>query len=127
MPKFFGTRFRRERLTLRSGGKFDFDAVSDDDRIVATISTSNSFTAGGKHAVGKLMKLRSDMLFLSMAEAERRVIVLTESDMYERCIAEKNGGRVPREVEFVLAQIPNELRLRLQSAKAASSKEVSPK
>jgi hypothetical protein len=101
--------------------------VSDDDKIVATISTSNSFTAGGKHAVGKLMKLRSDMLFLTMAEAERRVIVLTERDMYERCIAEKDGGRVPPEIEFVLAQIPEELRLRLQKAKAASSKEVSPR
>lgn len=127
MPQSFGTRFRRERRTLRSGGKFDFDAVSDDDKIVATISTSNSFTAGGKHAVGKLMKLRSDMLFLTMAEAERRVIVLTERDMYERCIAEKDGGRVPPEIEFVLAQIPEELRLRLQKAKAASSKEVSPR
>ena len=65
----------RERLSIRSGGVFDFDAVSEDRSIVATISTSGSKTSGGKNAVGKILKLRSDMLFLTMVEAERRIIV----------------------------------------------------
>jgi len=127
MPEAYGKTFRRERLKLRSGGKFDFDAVCDDDQIVATISTSNSLTSGGKHGVGKLMKLRSDMLFLIMAEAKRRIVVLTEQDMYDRCLAERDGGRVPLEIEFVLAAIPDELRARLKKAKDESSREVSPK
>jgi len=38
----------------RSGGVFDFDAVSDDGKIVASISTSGSKTATGKYAVGKM-------------------------------------------------------------------------
>lgn len=122
----YGMKFRRERLKLRSGGKFDFDAVSDDDTIVATISTSASITTGGKHGVGKMMKLRSDMLFLLMAEAKRRLVVLTEQDMYAKCLAEVDGGRVPPEIEFALAEIPDELSTRLQKARAASSKEVSP-
>lgn len=126
MAEKFGTKFRRERLLLRSGGKFDFDAVSADDSIIATISTSNSLTAGGKHGVGKMMKLRSDMLFLILAKASRRLVVLTERDMYERCLAEAEGGRVPPEVEFVLADIPADLRTRLIAAKAKSSSEVSP-
>ena len=127
MPQAFGMKFRRERLSLRSGGKFDFDAVSDDDQIIATISTSSALTSGGKHGVGKLMKLRSDMLFLVMAQAQRRLVVLTERDMYDRCLAEREGGRVPPEVEFALAEIPNELRVKLLKAKAESSREVSPK
>src|ERR1022692_905424 len=77
----FGTKFSRERLPLRSGGVFDFDAVSEDHSIVATISTSGAKTSGGKHAVGKILKLRSDMLFLTMVEAKRRIVVLTERDM----------------------------------------------
>jgi hypothetical protein len=60
MAAQFGTKFSRERLPLRSGGVFDFDAVSDDHSIVATISTSGAKTSGGKHAVGKILKLRSD-------------------------------------------------------------------
>ena len=127
MRERFGQKFRRERLPLRSGGKFDFDAVSADEKVIATISTSSSLTSGGKHGVGKMMKLRSDMLFLIMAAAERRLVVLTEADMYKRCLAEVEGGRVPPEVEFVLAAIPAELRTRLEQAKAKSSAEVSPK
>lgn len=70
MPTQFGTKFSRERLQLRSGGVFDFDAVSEDRSVVATISTSGSRTAGGKNAVGKLLKLRSDMLFLTMVKRQ---------------------------------------------------------
>ena len=74
MASHFGMKFSRERLPIRSGGVFDFDAVSEDRSVVATISTSGSKTSGGKHAVGKILKLRSDMLFLTgrgKAEAGR--------------------------------------------------------
>ncbi|MGD0266866.1 MAG: hypothetical protein ABSD47_18215 [Candidatus Methylomirabilota bacterium] len=125
MPEHFGSKFHRERLPLRSGGVFDFDAVSEDGDIVATISTSGSKTAAGKHAVGKLLKLRSDMLFLLLVEAKRKVVVLTEKDMLEQCEKERKGGRVPQEIEFVCATIPNELRLRLAKAKSQASAEVS--
>lgn len=127
MPVAFGRKFRRERLKLRSGGMFDFDAVCDQESIVATISTSSSLTSGGKHGVGKMMKLRSDMLFLLMAPAERRIVVLTEKEMYARCLAERDGGRVPPEIEFALAEIPDDLRTKLNNARSESSREVSPK
>jgi hypothetical protein len=80
---------------------FDFDAVSENRSIVATISTSGSKTAGGKHAAGEILKLRSDMLFLTMVEAKRRLIVLTERDMCDKCEREAAVGRVPPEIEFV--------------------------
>ena len=125
MPTHFGTKFSRERLQLRSGGVFDFDAVSEDYSIVATISTSGSKTSGGKNAVGKIHKLRSDMLFLTMVKAKRRVIVLTEKNMFDQCQKELAGGRVPREVEFVCAQIPVELSARLIAARLQASTESS--
>ncbi len=127
MPTRFGKRFSRERLRLRSGGVFDFDAVSEDQSIVATISTSGSRTSGGKNAVGKILKLRSDMLFLTLVEAERRIIVLTETDMLDQCGKESAGGRVPNEIEFVCAEIPAELRTRLIAARLKASGESSGK
>lgn len=127
MPNYFGKRFRHERLGLSSGGVFDFDAVSDDDSMVATISTSGAKTASGKLAVGKLLKIRSDMFFLLLAaKAQRRVVVLTEPDMLELCKKEVEGGRVPASIEFVLAEIPAHLIDKLKKARAVSSKEVSP-
>jgi hypothetical protein len=65
MPQHFGVDLYRERLPLKFGGVFDFDAASGDKTIVATISTSEAKTPGGKYAVGKMLKLRSDMLFLT--------------------------------------------------------------
>lgn len=123
MPTQYGVKFSRERLRLRSGGVFDFDAVTDDHSIVATISTSGSKTAGGKNAVGKMLKLRSDMLFLTMVEARRRIIVLTERDMCEQCQKEFEAGRVPREIEFICAEIPNDLRRRLVESRGKASGE----
>ncbi|SRR6266446_7795743 len=125
MPAQFGAKFSRERLRVRSGGVFDFDAVSEDHSIVATISTSGSKTSSGKNAVGKILKLRSDMLFLTMVEAERRVVVLTERDMLDQCQKESEGGRVPKEIEFVCSTIPEELRTRLIAARGKASGESS--
>lgn len=116
-------KFSRERLLLRSGGVFDFDAVSEDRSVVATISTSGSKTSGGKHAVGKMLKLRSDMLFLTMVNAKRRLVILTERDMCDQCEKEVVGGRVPPEIEFECAIIPDDLRVRLIAARLKASEE----
>jgi hypothetical protein len=121
MPSQFGVTFFRERLKIRSGGVFDFDAVSGDKRIVATISTSGAKTSGGKYATGKILKLRSDMLFLTMVDAKRRVVVLTEQDMYEQCQKEKAGGRVPPEIEFAFAPLPGKLNALLVAARQKAS------
>jgi len=88
---------------LSSGGVFDFDAVSTDKTIIASISTSGARTASGKHAVGKLMKLRSDMLFLLLSSASRKLLILCEPDMHALCQRELDGGRVPKEIEFFRA------------------------
>ena len=125
MLRHFGKKFSRERLKVRSGGVFDFDAVSDDGSIVATISTSGSKTSSMKNAVGKILKLRSDMLFLTMVQAERRIIILSETDMFEQCKKESAGGRVPPEIEFMCAEIPEELRARLVAARLKASGEFS--
>ena len=126
MPAQFGRDFYRERIRLTSGGMFDFDAVSSDGKVVATISTSGARTASGKYAVGKMMKIRSDMYFLLLAEAQRRLVVLTEEDMYEQCVKEKTAGRVPPNIEFFHVQLPEELNKRLQDSRRKASQEVSP-
>ncbi len=126
MQKQFGTRFSRERVRLHPGGVFDFDAVSDDGSIIATISTSGSRTAGGKNAVGKMLKLNSDMLYLTMAVGtKRRIVVLTEEDMYKKCMEVKHAGRTPGEIELVCAKLPVQLRERLVYARQLASKEIS--
>jgi hypothetical protein len=127
MPSAYGQRFRRERVRLSSEGVFDFDAVSEDETIVASISTSSSRTSGGRAGVGKIMKLRADMLFLLLAKAERRIMVLTEADMYQACLREREIGRVPKEIEFAHAVIPESLQVKLLASRSIASQEVSPR
>ncbi len=119
-----GANFSRERLRLVSGGIFDFDAVSTNRDIVAVISTSGARTSGGNLAIGKLHKIRSDVLFLTLVEAKRKYVVLTEKDMYDQFQKEKESGRLPQDIEFLCAELPDELRGSLVAARERSSREV---
>jgi hypothetical protein len=125
LPRYFGQGFRVANLALSAGGTFEFDAVSNDGEIVVCISTSTGRTVSGKFASGKVHKLRADMLFLLMAPAKQRLILLTEEDMYQICLSEKEKGRVPSEIEFIHAEIPSELAEELKAARKLASEEVS--
>ena len=126
MRQVYGQDFYHERLPLTSGGVFDFDAVSADRRIVASISTSGATTASGKRAVGKLQKIRSDMYFLLLVQTDQRLVVLTEKDMYDLCTSELNAGRVHQSIEFLHVEIPEALAEHLRQSRKKASKEVSP-
>ena len=126
LPTQYGQRFHRERVRLSSGGVFDFDGVGEDHKIVVSISTSQGYTASRKLGGGKLHKLRADVLFLLLTEAEHRVMCLTERDMFEICQKERTAGRIPQEIEFVHALLPKDLDARLRRARETASREVSP-
>jgi len=127
MPKQFVQEFTRKSMILASGGKYSFDAVSEDNRVVAVISTSGARTSSGKSGVGKMLKIRSDIYFLLLVDAESRVVILTEQDMFELCQKEKENGRVPQTVEFLHAVIPDDLEEKLKESRRRAANEVSPK
>jgi hypothetical protein len=116
--------FSERKVSLETGGEFKFDAVSADGGIVVSISTSRAKMSGGKKGVGKLMKLRADMLFHRMAVASRHVMVFTEPCMYEACRAEKQRGKVPAKIELLLAELPKSLAALLAASREKSSQEV---
>jgi hypothetical protein len=66
-------------------------------------------------------------LFLLLAGRPKSLLVLTEQDMYQLCLKERQGGRVPPEIQFLYAELPAELAQRLRDARRASSIEVSPR
>lgn len=126
LPQKYHQEFKARSLRLNNGGTFNFDAVSADGLVVANISTSGSLTSGGKNASAKIQKLRSDMLFLIMVPTKTRLIVLSEKDMLELCLREKKKGRVPNEIEFLHAEIPEYLVRMLVDAKRIAAQEVTP-
>ena len=126
MPQHLGTSFEPKRLKLQPGGFFEFDAVCSNGEVVATISTSAAKTAGGKLATGAVMKHRSDMLFLLMAPAIRRLLILTDGTMDLFWQRQRARGRVPTQIEVMQADIPSELQERLDQARGRSSAEMLP-
>ena len=126
MKKFYGKNFYRDRIKLSSGGVFEFDAVSQDGDIIASISTSSAITATGRRAAGPLHKIRADILFLIMTSIERKIIIFTEQNLYDVFMKEIKEGRVPRNIEFELVKIPNDMSMELKDARNIASKEVSP-
>jgi hypothetical protein len=126
MPKRFGVRFERAQVNLLPGGQYSFDAVSADLSLIATISTSDTRTATGRNAVGKILKVRSDVYFLGLVRAKQKFVVLTQADMYTWWLKEKERGRVPHDIEFLHVDIPGDLQRALERSRGAASKEVSP-
>ena len=124
LPEHYGHQFTETNVLLTSGGKFKFDAVSADASIVVSISTSRAAMSCGKPGVGKKMKLRGDMLFHMLAFPARHVMVFTEPCMLALVQAERSRGRVPTQIEFALAPLPDELAQRLATSRESSSREV---
>jgi len=82
IPLKFNQKFVQRNLRLSSGGVFKFDAVSDDEKIIANISTSGATTSGGKVGAGKKQKIRADIYFLLLLPNEmRKLMIFTETDM----------------------------------------------
>ncbi len=127
LPDEYGVEFHRTSVLLSCGGTHSFAAVSEDGRIAASISTSSAITPNGKRGAGKLLKIRSDMYFLLLAEQlDKRLIVFTEPDMYELLEQERSYGRIPPSIEFRRVILPVNLAERLGKARRVASQEVTP-
>lgn len=125
----FGQQFTKRSLVLSTGGEFSFDAVSEDGKIVAVISTSPGTTSSGKDATAKLLKIRSDVLWFYMLERapERRILVFSEQSMVDLIEKEKTKGRFPQEFEILKVDLPPDLAARVAESQRIASEEVSPK
>lgn len=123
---FAGThRFMPQRVRLDAGGCFDFDAVSDDRSVAVCVCTSAGVTSGGKKGTSHLHKIRSDILFLTMAQdVKHRLVVLTDRLMWDLCSEEVGKGRLPRNVEILLAEPPADLQARLTQARRVAAAEM---
>lgn len=125
---FEGKLFSGRKLTLKWGGQFAFDAVSEDGKIVGLISTSAARTAGGKAAIAKFQKLKADALYLlNVNGAGQLLMIFTEESMLKHFEKEKKSGRFPPEIQFLLAPLPEEIRAQVLAARDVASAETSPK
>jgi hypothetical protein len=120
-------KFVPKKLKLTWGGVFAFDAVSTDEEIVVSVSTSAGRTATGKLATAKFQKLKTDALYLLHLEAEaRRVMVFTEPCMHEYFVKAAKAGRFPPNIELLYIALPASLQAQVLATRVLASLETSP-
>ncbi len=125
--QFKGISFSVRKLTLKWGGQFAFDAVSEDGKIVGLISTSAAHTASGKAAIAKFHKLKADALYLlNVNGADQLLMVFTEDSMFNHFERQKKSGRFPPEINFLLASLPEDIDALVHAARLIASTETSP-
>ena len=119
LPKTYGQSFRPKKLLLQSRGNAAFEAVSDDEEIVAMISTSSGLMANGKVDTEALMKIRSDALKILWLEhtPAKRFIIITNPSMGRVLREEIKKGRFPKEMQLLKVQLPAAIQARLVESK----------
>jgi hypothetical protein len=121
----FGQTFSARFLSLQPGGRHEFDAVSEDRGVVASIKAASGLTAGGRNPSGKIKDCIAELYYLSLVEAPVRRLVLTTPAFFA-IFAKSTAGAVARGIEVVCVPLPAEMQLEVNKVVLAASREVSP-
>ena len=101
-----------------------FDAVSEDNTIVASIKSHSWLTSGGKSPGGKIGQIYQSLYFLSLVDAKTKLLILTNREAYEGFLAVSNG-KVAEGVEIKLCLLPSELQQLVAKVHQKASQEMS--
>jgi len=68
-----------------------FDAVSEDNSIIASIKSHSWLTSGGNLPSGKIGQIYQALYFLSLVDAKTKLLILTDREAYEGFLRESDG------------------------------------
>ena len=119
-----GMTFTKQRLELASGGEHEFDAVSADRTVIASIKSSSGLTSGGNHPTGKVMACIAEMYFLTLVDAPTRVLILTSEDMYE-ILLKTLRGRIAAGLTIAHIPLPAAIQSLASEVHGRASEEMS--
>lgn len=120
-----GMPFESRVLRLSTGGTHEFDAVSHDGSIVASIKSLSAKTKRGKRPAAKYSTCLAELYFLSLIDAPKRILVLTTPEwhtMFERYI----DGRLAPGLTIELLALPPDLQDQVDRHRDVASDEVTP-
>jgi hypothetical protein len=126
LQKQFGVRFRRQTAPLTghgTAGQHQFAAVSEDGKIVASVKSLSGRTTGENLPSAKIDSSYAEIYYLSLVQAEKRLLVLTDPEFY-RLFCRKSKGMVVRGVDILLCPLPPELERVKRAVRLAASAEI---
>lgn len=120
----YGVEFGKNALPLRNcEGRHEFDVVSSNGKIVAEIKTASGPTSGGKHPSGKRASAFEQLYFLSLVNADVKLLVITDAEFLE-IMKSRTVGIVPADIELVKCPLPQHLEEIVLSITSEASKEI---
>lgn len=114
------------RLRKKKDGSYafhKFDAVSEDNTIVASIKCHSWLTSGGNLPSGKIGQIYQSLHLLSLANAKTKLLILTDRETYEGFLAESDG-KVADDVEIKLYPLPPKLQATVKRVRQRASREM---
>ena len=122
----FGQSFHFEFLALSrvkgDVGKHEFDAVSQDRKIVCAIKTASWKTSGGKRGSGKIQGAYSELYFLDHIDADERYLVLTNKPFFDG-LSRDTRGKLAEGLGLLYCELPGQLAREVDRIYDASSAE----
>jgi hypothetical protein len=119
----FGRPFTARFLPLLPGGQHDFDAVSDDGAVVASVKSASGLTAGGRTPNGKIKDSIAELYYLSPGDAPIRRLVLTTPDFFT-IFMRKTKGAVAEGIQIVCVPLPIGIQAKVNKVVELASREV---
>jgi hypothetical protein len=109
----FGINFHERAMPIRwSGegvGSFRFDAVSDDERVVACLSAARNLKPGQRY------KLMRDATFMWLVpNVQQRILAVVEAGVADALSKELCCGRLPPKTEIRTIDLGQEIRHELE-------------
>jgi hypothetical protein len=120
----YGQRFAPVVLRLAPGGTHEFDAVSDDRRIVVSIKANSGLTSGGNHPTGKVATCLNEVYFLSLVDADVRLLVLTNPG-FHAIFARTTAGQIAPGIGVELLPLPSDMQRNVDGITELASREMS--
>jgi len=124
-----GHTFTEKALPLRrkrdgTYAVYKFDAVSEDNSIVASIKSHSWLTSGGNVPSGKIGMIYQSLYFLSLVDAKTKLQILTDREAYDGFLT-TSDGKLAEGVEIKLYPLPPELQLLVKDIHRKASEEMS--
>jgi hypothetical protein len=121
----FGQSFGKRRLVLAPGGQHEFDAVSADGGVVASIKAASGLTSGGRMPSGKIKDSLAELYFLSLVDAPVRLLVLTTPAFFD-IFVKRSEGAVPAGIQIRCIPLSADGQRQVNAIVQVASREVSP-
>ena len=114
------------RLGRKRDGSFathNFDAVSEDGTIVATIKSGGWQTSGGKNPSGKIGQIFQSLYFLGLVDAEVKLLVLTDEEAYQG-FSRGTDGKLAKDVQVTFIPLTTDLESTVDRIRQKASQEM---